>query len=108
MGGGAVADMDDLLVRLARGLAREPGGRPLPERLCRGGADVLECDGGAITMGYTRVERVTLCATDGTALPLEEVQDVVGQGPGPDAFATGPYTRFDLLDVDGSDRRWPL
>ena len=72
------------------------------------GDGTLGCDGGAITIAYTQVERVTLCATDDTARLLEETQDVVGQGPGPDAFTTGAYARFDLLDVDGPDPRWPL
>ncbi len=81
---------------------------PLPDRLCHAAASTLGCDGGAITMAYTHVERVTLCATDDTARLLEETQDVVGQGPGPDAFTTGTYARFDLLDVDGPDPRWPL
>ena len=104
-----VADVDDLLTRLAKGLADVAGsGRPLPERLCRAAATLLECDGGAITLAYTLVERVTLCATDDTALIIEETQDVVGQGPGHDAFSTGMYARFDLLDVDGPDPRWPL
>ena len=53
------------------------------------GRTLLECDGGAITLAYTLVERVTLCATDDTALIIEETQDVVGQGPGHDAFSTG-------------------
>ena len=99
-----VADVDDLLTRLAKGLADVAGsGRPLPERLCRAAATLLGCDGGAITLAYTLVERVTLCATDDTALIIEETQDVVGQGPGHDAFSTGMYARFDLLDVDGPD-----
>jgi hypothetical protein len=104
-----VADVDDLLARLAHGLARGAAdGLPLPDRLCRAAASTLGCDGGAITIAYTQVERVTLCTTDATARLLEETQDVVGQGPGPDAFTTGAYARFDLLDVDGPDPRWPL
>jgi hypothetical protein len=104
-----VADVDDLLARLAHGLARGAAdGLPLPDRLCRAAASTLGCDGGAITIAYTQVERVTLCTTDATARLIEETQDVVGQGPGPDAFTTGAYARFDLLDVDGPDPRWPL
>ncbi len=104
-----MADVDDLLARLARGLAQGAAdGLPLPDRLCHAAAATLGCDGGAITIAYTHVERVTLCATDDTARLLEETQDVVGQGPGPDAFTTGTYARFDLLDVDGPDPRWPL
>ena len=104
-----MADVDELLARLASGLARGAAeGLPLPDRLCHAAASTLGCDGGAITIAYTHVERVTLCATDDTARLLEETQDVVGQGPGPDAFTTGTYARFDLLDVDGPDPRWPL
>ena len=104
-----MADVDDLLARLAHGLAQGAAdGLPLPDRLCRAAASTLGCDGGAITIAYTQVERVTLCTTDSTALLLEETQDVVGQGPGPDAFTTGTYARFALLDVDGPDPRWPL
>ena len=104
-----MADVDDVVTRLAQGLVQGADeGQPLPLRLCSAAATILGCDGGAITMAYTLVERVTLAATDDTALALEEVQDVVGQGPGPDAFSTGAYSRFDLLDVDGPDPRWPL
>lgn len=108
-GGADVADLDDLLARLAHGLARGAAdGLPLPDRLCRTAASTLGCDGGAITIAYTQVERVTLCTTDEVARLLEETQDVVGQGPGPAAFTTGAYARFDLLEVDGPDPRWPL
>lgn len=104
-----MADVDDLLVRLAQRLAGvADSGRSLPERLCRAAAATLDCDGGAITLEYTHVERVTLSATDDTALLVEQAQDVMGQGPGHDAFDTGVYHRFDLLDLDGPDPRWPL
>lgn len=104
-----MADVDDLLARLANGLARGAArGLALPDRLCRAAAGTLDCDGGAITIAYTQLERVTLSVTDDTAQLLEETQDVVGQGPGPDAFTAGAYARFDLLDVDGPDPRWPL
>ena len=104
-----MADVDDLLTRLAQGLAQgAEAGLPLPDRLCLSAARLLHCDGGAITLAYTHVERVTLSTTDDTALVIEETQDVMGQGPGHDAFTTGAYARFDLLDVDGPDPRWPL
>jgi hypothetical protein len=104
-----VAEVDELLTRLAEELAHAAAtGRPLPERLCLAAVELLGCDGGAITMAYTHAERVTLCTTDGTALRLEEMQDVVGQGPGSHAYTTGHYARLDLLDVGGPDPRWPL
>lgn len=104
-----MADLDDLLTRLALGLVEgADSGVPLPSRLCASAARVLECDGGAITMAYTLPERVTLATTDDTALILEDAQDVTGQGPGPDAFTAGSYRRLDLVEIDALDERWPL
>ncbi len=104
-----MADVDDLLVQLAQHLASAAGsGRSLPDRLCRAAVGTLKCDGGAITLAYTHVERVTLSVTDTTALRVEQAQDVIGQGPGHDAFDTGAYTRLDLLGRGRRDPRWPL
>ncbi|KGN39658.1 ANTAR domain-containing protein [Knoellia aerolata] len=104
-----MADVDDLLSQLARRIVRGvEQGLPLPTRLCQATVDLLGCDGGAITLAYTLLERVTLCTTNDTARILEEAQDVVGQGPGPDAFTTGVYQRFDLTVEDGPNPRWPL
>jgi len=104
-----VVDIDGLFVRLAAGLGAHAGAAaPIPWRLCSSAAIMLGCDGGAITMAYTRAERVTLCTTDDTARVLEEAQDVTGQGPGPDTFSSGSYSRLDLVDTRGPDPRWPL
>lgn len=102
-------DFDNPFVRLAMGVAFGAElGTPIPSRLCSFAARLLGCDGGAITMAYTHPERVTLCTTDETAKVLEDSQDVTGQGPGPDAFSTGDYARFDIVRCDGADPRWPL
>ena len=104
-----MADVDDLLTQLARGIVRGVDeGLSLPTRLCRASVELLGCDGGAITIAYTHMERVTLCTSDDTAQMLEEVQEVVGQGPGPDAFTTGHYQRFEIAAMQGPDPRWPL
>jgi ANTAR domain len=105
-----VAEVDDLLTRLAQGIVEGAhDGVPLPARMCRAAAGVLGCDGGAITVAYTRPERVTLCTTDDAALVIEEQQDVLGQGPGPEAFDTGSYSRLEILTPDDApDPRWPL
>lgn len=104
-----VADVDELLVRLARGLAEgAESGLTLPSRLCRSAARTLECDGGAITLSYTHAERVTVDTTDDTARMLEEIQDVVGEGPGPEAFTSGSYCRWDVDEMGTPDPRWPL
>lgn len=104
-----MADVDDLLAQLARRIVRGVDqGLSLPVRLCTASVDLMECDGGAITIAYTDMERVTLCTTDDVAQMLEEVQEVVGQGPGPDAYTSGRYQRFEITATDGPDSRWPL
>jgi hypothetical protein len=104
-----VVDRDGLLTRLAQGLVvGVDDDTPLPKRLCASAARVLDCDGGAVTVAYTRPERVTLASTDDAALILEEAQDVTGQGPGPEAFTTGTYQRGDFEDAQATDERWPL
>jgi hypothetical protein len=104
-----VADVDDLLARLAQGLVQgADSGVPLPSRLCRSAVATLGCDGGAITLAYTRAERVTVDTTDDTARALEEIQDVVGEGPGPDAFTSGTYSKWELDEIGTPDPRWPL
>ena len=85
-----MADIDDLLSRLASSWRRaNDSGVPLPERLCRAAAAVSVPTEGAITLAYTHPERVTLCTTDDAALTIEEAQDVLAQGPGPEAFRHG-------------------
>jgi hypothetical protein len=102
-------DVDDLLSRLASGLIEGlDRGVPLPTRLCRSAASALGCDGGAITLAYMHAERVTVATTDDTALTLEEMQEVVGEGPGPDAFTSGTYHRLAYPEGDDTDARWPL
>jgi hypothetical protein len=102
-------NVDDVLTRLGRGLIEGADrGVPLPTRLGRSAARVLDCDGAAITVEYTSPERVTLCATDDTALILEEAQDVTGQGPGPDAFTSGSYTRLELTKAESPRNLSPL
>jgi hypothetical protein len=101
---------DAMLARLASGvIAGAAQGLELPARLCRSAADILECDGGAITLAYTSPERVTLCTTDDTARQLEELQDVLGEGPGTTAFTEGTYHCIDLVpDSLEPSRRWPM
>jgi hypothetical protein len=73
---------------------------PLPVRLCQACAEVLDADGGAITLSYTDPSRVTLCATDEVAARLEDLQDVLGQGPGPDAYNSGETVVAELAGDD--------
>ncbi|GAA1520595.1 GAF domain-containing protein [Kribbella lupini] len=98
-------DRTTLLVRLARLIADDDADRPLESRLCHAYLAILGGDGAAITLSYTNTDRVTLCTTDDLAARLEDLQEVLGEGPGPTAFRTGAITVADLRTDPGP---WPL
>lgn len=75
--------------RLAERVGRAPASRPLPCRLCHAARDLMGADGASITLAGTTPGRVTLCATDRRSELLEDLQDVLGEGPYLSAFATG-------------------
>jgi hypothetical protein len=77
------------MVRLTRLLARTEPSQPLADRLIAALTPTLEMDGGAITIGHEAAERSTLSATDPLAERVEELQDVLREGPSLDAFRTG-------------------
>ena len=94
------------LVRLAHVIAAVPAGEPLPVRLCRAYAEVVGADGGAITLSPTTSQRLTLSASNGVSDQIEDLQDVLGQGPGQDAYLSGHVVR---TEVDGvRDRSFPI
>ena len=77
---------------------------PLAERLCRASAEVSGADGAAITVEYARAERMTLASSSDLARRMEDIQEVVGEGPGWDATATDAMVGA-RLDPEG---RWPM
>jgi ANTAR domain len=94
-----------ILAQLVRVVASETSGQPLPVRLCLASSAILGADGGAVTLCYTETARLTVCATDEIAARLEDLQDVLGEGPGPDAYITGRMIRATL--GERAVRRWP-
>lgn len=98
-------DRPRLLARLARVVATENGEQPLEVRLCRAFLSILGGEGVALTLAYNQPERVTLCATDETAARLEDLQEVLGEGPGQTACSSGEITVADLRE---SNQQWPL
>ena len=80
----------------------------LPERLCAASVELLGCDGAAITLGYAEDERLTLAVTDVVAEAIDDAQDVVQEGPGPDAYLRSDYRTMVLDEESGSDPRWPI
>lgn len=100
-----------VLARLARAMTNRDPVLSLPMRLCQSCAEVLDADGGAITLSYTGSARITLCATDEVAARLEDLQEVLGQGPGPTAYTSGkPVIAALAADAaaESAARRWPL
>ncbi|MBO3085757.1 GAF and ANTAR domain-containing protein [Cellulomonas fengjieae] len=86
------------LAQLARVIASAPAEEPLPVRLCRAYVEVLGADGGAITLSSTTSQRLTLSTSDGVSAQIEDLQDVLGEGPGQDAYRSGQAV---VTKVDG-------
>jgi len=95
-----------LLVRLARGLARNRSEATLPVRLCAVYRDLVGAEGGSISMDFASSDRVVLCSTDAHSARLEDAQDVVREGPSLDAFRTGVAVTG--LSAGEQERRWPI
>lgn len=99
----AVSASSDLLSRFTRALATEPGAE-LPRRMCGAFARVLGADGAAIALGTARASRTLLAATDQRTEQIEDLQDMVGEGPSLQAMAgAGPA----VLSGSG-DKTWPM
>jgi hypothetical protein len=98
-------DRASLLTRLARAVADDSPDRSLEARLCRAYLSILGGDGAALTLSYTRPERITLYVTDDIAARLEDLQDVLGEGPGPTAYDAQDIT---VADLRAGQSRWPL
>jgi hypothetical protein len=100
-----VTGPDDLLVRLAQAVATTPLEHALSERLCLACRDLAGADSAALTLAYAGSHRVTLFTTDALAARLEDLQDVLGEGPGHTAAATG---RIEVCSLrDGRTSPWP-
>ncbi|MCW2495856.1 ANTAR domain-containing protein [Jatrophihabitans sp.] len=103
-----MSDKARLLAQLARAVAAHADAHPLPLRLCLACVRILGVDGCALTVAYTNANRVTLCATDPVAERLEDLQDVLGEGPGPEAYESGRLI-VARLGADGDAAgRWPM
>lgn len=103
--GTPVTDPVKFLAELATKLAALDDQRPLTWRMCEAARLVLGGTGAAMTLGYTSGHRVTVCTTDEVAARLEDLQDVLGEGPGPAAYDGGELEAV-VLDEDAA-RRWP-
>jgi hypothetical protein len=99
-------DKNEILFHLANVVARRGTDQPLALRLCWACLDILHVDGAAITIVTDGSTRTTLASTDATAERLDDLQDIVGEGPVPDAQTSGQIVAAEIGDVVQS--RWPL
>ena len=96
---------DELLIRLASALAAAPPSETLSMRLCLAARDLAEADGTTVTVSYDEDNRVTLCASDETSSRLEDLQDVMQEGPGVSAWESGT-PQVCTFDANGGGG-WP-
>lgn len=87
-----------ILSALTSGIARDVDRLPLAARLCGAFTEVFGGAGSAITIGYHQPDRLTLCATDSTVARLDGLQEVLGEGPGWDAFSSRRVVTADLRE----------
>jgi hypothetical protein len=100
-----MSDRSEVLARLARVVAGSKPDAPLPLRMCQACVTLLGVDGGSITLAYDTPQRVTLCSTDAIAERMEDLHEVIGEGPSLWAYEHGTVV---TTAVDGTaDARWP-
>jgi hypothetical protein len=99
-----VTDKARILARLAHLVAADDRREALAGRLAEACRLILAVSGAAITVENTTMERMTLCATDDDAARLEDLQEVLGEGPSHDAFTSATAVITALDDTEG---RWP-
>ncbi|WP_162605556.1 ANTAR domain-containing protein [Jiangella ureilytica] len=97
----------EVISRLAAAVADAGARAPLAQRLGETCRSILDGDGAAITLAYTLPQRLTVCSTDDVSSTLEDLQDILGEGPGVDAYRTA-RTVVARLGDHGSGPVWPL
>lgn len=78
----------------------------LTVRMCEAGRRMLKADGASMTFDYAGNGRLLVHATDELSATLNDLQDVVGEGPSFDAALTGEVVVAQL--GDGDESRWAM
>lgn len=98
-------DQARVLRQLALVVAAAEPAEPLSLRLCLACTSILDLQGGSLTLAYADPGRTTLCVTDEQAAQVEDLQEVLGEGP---SFTAAREDRLVATTVgDGGDERWP-
>lgn len=102
-----MAELGDLLARLTTAVAQTPTQEALSSRLCRAYRQLSGATSAAITIRYGQPHRVTLTTTDEVAARLEDLQELVGEGPGYAATKSGQMEHC-LVPGGDSAGRWTM
>jgi hypothetical protein len=78
----------------------------LTGRLCEASRRMLDAEGASMTLDYTGDARLLIHATDELSATLDDLQDIVGEGPSFEAAVTGEIVVARL--GDGDESRWAL
>lgn len=100
-----MAEDAGVLALLAAAVARHADVEPLAARLCRACLEVLGADGGSITLLPASAGRLTVCTSDDTSAGLEDLQEVLGEGPTRLAHTEGRAVVASIDDRGGADHR---
>jgi hypothetical protein len=103
-----MAETDDqrVLAKFATVLADLSREESLTARLCEASRRMLEADGASMTLDYTGPGRLRVHATDPVSASLDDLQDVVGEGPSFDASSSGKVVVARLGEDE--DARWSV
>ena len=103
-----MSETDDqrALAKFATVLASLSREESLTTRLCEAGRLMLDAEGASMTLDYAGNGRLMVHATDELSAKLDDLQDVVGEGPSFEAAQTGEIVVARL--GDGDESRWAL
>lgn len=102
-----MAEMSNQLVaRMAAVLASLQTVEEGAPRLCEAGRRMLEADGAALTVVTSEQSVLVVASTDELASQLEELQEVVGEGPSRDAYRGNAVQVADF--GEHGNGRWSL
>ncbi len=94
----------DLLSEFTRTLSQQPSDE-LPQRLCRAFAQVVGADGAALALGGSTNTRSLLAVTDRHTEQVEDLQDMLGEGPSIRALLGGSPSVLD--GRPSTAKAWP-
>lgn len=100
---GGLTQRDELLPELALILGRDD---PADEAFWQACLKLLDVDGASIALGHDSPPKLTIAATDPRARSLEQLDDILQEGPAQHAFRSGQGVSA-AVGVGGSTP-WPL